>query len=376
MDFIAFIVNPHVSISLVEPDTVLNKTINLSLKASAAFKALIQQLKNEKIFLLSDLKKRFRLSQSVVSFLLNNSFIIPLEHSQIYARGIHNFGKTQEYVNRISIGDLCYLHSKNVVIGIPFDNCTDELFISRSSPNQIKNSLHEKKTIDWVDFGNILYFPHEESFSAVELRLQYLFKSILQKNHFPVFLGGDHSITFHIVKSLSREVGEIGIIHFDAHHDVYYCENSLNHLNHANVFYHLAEDPLIKSIHQIGVRTPPPFYKNNKIQCIDSRASSLQQLSKVIRSLPKALPYYLSFDVDVVDPQYAPDVVAPIPDGMKFGECQKVIDIIFKDLNIIGMDVVEVCQTIKGINSTTEVAANIVISSLIAKSSIKMSHAC
>ncbi|MBY0273607.1 MAG: arginase family protein [Alphaproteobacteria bacterium] len=340
---------------------VVNKSINQSIKISQKFFDLLKNINDLNVFTIYDLEVKYNLSDSIIKYLLNHLFIIPNQNNEIFARGIHVFPKHLDVSRKKSLGDLLYTNScYNVIIGLQVDTLKDTYLSTRTSPNEIRKSLNTFDNLKYVDMGNILYFPHYETIGALGERVNFITKILIDKHHFPVFLGGDHSLTYYTTNALLREVGELGIIHFDAHHDLYHDINSLNPLNHANVFYHLTQSSRIKSITQIGVRTPSSIYVHEKITTFNAAKNNINTICDAIQKLPKDIQYYISFDIDAVDPKFAPDVAAPIPGGLLPEQCFKILKLITEELSLTGMDMVEVCQGQKKMNKTSALAAELI----------------
>jgi len=361
MKIINFIINPHLVFENDENSfIVINKSINQRIKTTQKFYKFLKKINTLNTFTIPNLKSSYNLSDSVIRYLLNYLFIIP-HGNEIFARGFHIFPENFNKNRKKLLGDILYATSPyNVIIGLQIDTFKDTYLSTRTSPNEIRAQLNKFDNLSYFDIGNILYFPHSETLADLGERVYFITKILIEKRHFPIFLGGDHSLTYYTANALLREVEELGIIHFDAHHDLYQDINSLNPLNHANVFYHLAEDSRIKSITQIGVRTPTPLYRNEKITTFDIAQCNVDIIRNTIKKLSKTIKYYISFDIDVVDPKFAPDVVAPIPNGLLPERCFELLKLIVEELPVIGMDMVEVCQSQEKMNKTSFLAAQLI----------------
>jgi arginase family enzyme len=152
----------------------------------------------------------------------------------------------------------------------------------------------------------------------------------------PVSLGGDHSITYPIIKAIAQKHPGLTIFHFDAHPDLY-DEFERNRLSHACPFARIMESGLAKRLVQVGIRT-----------------ATAHQREK----LKTAGPVYVSFDIDVLDPAFAPGVAHREPGGMSAREAIAHLHAIEGD--IIGADVVEYNPVRDLAETTATVAAKIV----------------
>jgi arginase len=171
----------------------------------------------------------------------------------------------------------------------------------------------------------------------------------------PVSLGGDHSITYPIVKAFARKYPELTIFHFDAHPDLY-DEFEGNRLSHACPFARIMESGLAKRLVQIGIRTM------NGHQREQARRFGVEVVE--MQSLPAhdplkaAGPIYISFDMDVLDPAFAPGVSHREPGGVSVREAIAHLHAI--EGEIVGADVVEYNPVRDLGDMTATVAAKIV----------------
>lgn len=152
----------------------------------------------------------------------------------------------------------------------------------------------------------------------------------------PLSIGGDHSVTYPILKAVAAAHGSVNVLHIDAHPDLYeYYEG--DRYSHACPFARALEDGLIKSLVQVGIRCWDP----------DSRAFAEKHGVKVLRpdeidGVPQSVfsgPLYLTIDLDGLDPAYAPGVSHPEPGGLSTLDVLKLIRRIKGPL--IGADIVE-----------------------------------
>lgn len=166
--------------------------------------------------------------------------------------------------------------------------------------------------------------------------IQEEIKKILEKKAIPISLGGDHSITYPILKAIHAALGKVNILHFDAHSDLY-DELNGNRYSHACPFARIMEDGLAKSLTQVGIRTLNKHQKEQadrfNVKIIDMKNWSAQTLFDIEG------PVYISFDMDVLDPAFAPGVSHHEPGGFSTREVLQMLQNL--NLNIIGCDLVE-----------------------------------
>jgi arginase len=231
-----------------------------------------------------------------------------------------------------------------VILGIPFDANSSWLRGSAGAPPIIRVAFNSGSSNSWTETGvdlsppgtycdaGDLKFTFEEPFSAIEKRVGEL----LDKGLRPVCLGGDHSITLPIVRAFGRHIPGLTIIHFDAHPDLY-DELEGNRLSHACPFARIMEERAAKRLIQVGIRTV------NGHQCEQAKKFGVEMIE--MRRLP-ALdrmrvdgPIYISLDMDVLDPAFAPGISHREPGGMSTREVLAHIQAITG--KIVGADIVE-----------------------------------
>ncbi len=158
----------------------------------------------------------------------------------------------------------------------------------------------------------------------------------LNKNLPIISLGGDHSVTYPMVKALHQEYGALNILHFDAHADLYE-EFEGDRFSHACPFARIMEEGMVKRLVQLGVRTLNPHQREQAEKYKVEIYSVTESTPVVIEGLEG--PLYISLDMDVFDPAFAPGVSHHEPGGFSSRE---VIDLIQHiKVPVIGADIVE-----------------------------------
>ncbi len=231
-----------------------------------------------------------------------------------------------------------------VILGIPFDANSSWLRGPAGAPPIIRVAFNSGSSNSWTETGvdlgpegtycdaGDLKFTFDEPFAAVEKKVGEL----LDKGLRPVCLGGDHSITLPIVRAFGKRIPGLTIFHFDAHPDLY-DELEGNRLSHACPFARIMEEGAAKRLIQIGIRTV------NGHQCEQAKKFGVEMVE--MRHLP-ALdrmkvdgPVYISFDMDALDPAFAPGISHREPGGMSTREALAHIQAITG--KIVGADIVE-----------------------------------
>ena len=170
----------------------------------------------------------------------------------------------------------------------------------------------------------------------------------------PIFLGGDHAVTYPLVKGLHRKYPDLNILHFDAHPDLYDRIHG-DPFSHGCPFARIMEERLATRLISVGIRTITPHQRDQAerygVEIIDMR-----------RFQPGVIPVftgpvYVSLDLDVLDPAFAPGISHYEPGGMSTRELLDVIQTI--DGQIIGADIVEYNPQRDIQNQTAMVAAKL-----------------
>lgn len=258
------------------------------------------------------------------------------------------------------------------IVGLPYDLATTGRSGTRSGPGAIRqasaNLRWEENRWPWdfcafdrirlADFGD-LEFPagnHEELFDQVAHHYEKLLiagKTILS-------FGGDHFVTLPLLRAHSKVHGKLAMIHFDAHTDTYEEEGSK--YNHGSMFYHAPREGIIdaeKSI-QVGIRTE---YTDSKhqfevISAAIANDLSAEQIIDQIRTRVGDSPCYLTFDIDCLDPAYAPGTGTPVVGGLTTDRALKIIRGLV-GINLMGMDIVEVAPSYDHAEITALAAATL-----------------
>jgi arginase len=243
------------------------------------------------------------------------------------------------------------------LIGVPFDALSSYLRGAGEAPPRIREALHCDASNSWtetgVDLGVVglyedagnLAFAKEDAFAAIEAGVG----ALLEHGKRPVSLGGDHSITYPIVKAVARRYPELTILHFDAHPDLYE-EFEGNRQSHACPFARIMESGLAKRLVQIGIRTMNRQQREQAqrfgVEVVEMRALPAYQ------KLKAAGPVYITFDMDALDPAFAPGVSHREPGGMSTREAIAHLHAI--EGEVVGADLVEYnpAQDVAGVTAT------------------------
>ncbi|MGA8341327.1 MAG: agmatinase [Candidatus Sulfotelmatobacter sp.] len=248
------------------------------------------------------------------------------------------------------------------LIGVPFDAYSSYLRGAGEAPARIREALRCDASNSWTETGvdlsvagvygdaGDLAFAEEDAFAAIEAGVG----GLLDQGKRPVSLGGDHSITYPVVKAVARRRPELTIFHFDAHPDLYE-EFQGNRLSHACPVARIMESGLAKRLVQIGIRTINR-HQQEQAQRFGVEVVEMRELP-AYEKLKAVGPLYITFDMDVLDPAFAPGVSHREPGGMSVREAIAHVHAI--EGEIVGADLVEYnpVEDVAGVTAT--VAAKI-----------------
>jgi len=222
------------------------------------------------------------------------------------------------------------------------------------------------KVVDWGDVYHEHAYPED-----FLLKSEAAVTTVLDAGCATLGLGGDHFVTYPILRAHAKKLGRaVALIHFDAHSDTW--ESELK--SHGTMFYHAAREGIVdasRSI-QIGMRTHNTAAHGFTV--LDARAARRllpEEIAQLIRETVGDAPCYLTFDIDCLDPAFAPGTGTPVAGGLTSADALEVLEHLSgvgggaeRPLNVVGADVVEVAPQYDVSEITTLVAAQIVHSEL------------
>lgn len=247
------------------------------------------------------------------------------------------------------------------ICGIPFDGGASYRPGARFAPSKVRevSSLgrvyHWSRALSFVeklkvaDIGDCPVVPID--LQKTYERIQKFYAQVYSQNKKLIAIGGDHSITLPILREIKKKYGKaIRLIHFDAHLDTYPAAWDCEY-HHGSFLRHAIDEGLVdapKSIH-IGIRGPLAGlsdldaikkYKMNILTIDDLREDSIKNICRKLPDFGHD-PTYISFDIDGLDPAYAPGTGTPVVGGMTTYEVQCILRSL-KIKNLVGADIVEV----------------------------------
>lgn len=241
-----------------------------------------------------------------------------------------------------------------VVTGIPLDTATTNRPGARFGPRAIRaastimawempygmefDPFDKLAVVDYgdcfFDFGQPQKVP-----DAIEAHAT----KIISQGPALLALGGDHFIAYPLLKAHARKYGApLSLIHFDAHSDTWSDEEE--RIDHGTMFFHAARDGIVDpaSSVQIGLRTTNPDTLGFNI--LDAQwvhENGIAAATRKIKSIVGAKPAYLTFDIDCLDPSFAPGTGTPVCGGLSSYQALEILRGLV-GINLVGMDLVEV----------------------------------
>jgi agmatinase len=258
------------------------------------------------------------------------------------------------------------------LIGIPYDNNSSFLKGPALAPQRIRlmdtegsanvfaeNGMEIRNGIEYSDEGDIVFndIDPAKAFATIQKKIT----GLLNDNHKVIALGGDHSVSYPLIDAFSNKYEKLNILHLDAHSDLY--ENFDNNpYSHASPFARLTETGKINSLTQVGLRTLTTHHRE-QAKKFGIRIVEMKDLNfSFINTLQS--PLYISLDIDVLDPAFAPGISHHEPGGMSTRELLKIIQQI--NVPVVGADIVEY-NPVRDVNNMTAMVGYKLMKELISK---------
>jgi agmatinase len=253
------------------------------------------------------------------------------------------------------------------LLGIPLDVNSSYLRGPAGAPAKIREALRGDASNKWtelgVDLGAAGAFADAgdlglrnslEKVANDFAEIERAVGGLLEKGERPVSLGGDHSISYPILKAFAGRYRELTMVHFDAHPDLY-DEFEGSRVSHACPFARIMEERLAARLVQVGIRTMNGHQREQAAR-FGVEVVQMSALPAYGRLKIRG-PVYVSFDMDVLDPAFAPGISHREPGGMTVREAIAHLHAI--EGSIVGADVVEYNPARDVSEMTATVAAKI-----------------
>ncbi|WP_437487871.1 agmatinase [Sorangium sp. So ce1014] len=300
------------------------------------------------------------------------------------ARGDHAFtteGLTGVAYEPFYAGALSFLRRKYsrdlagvdvAVTGLPLDTATTQRSGARFGPRAVREAsamlawgppygckvspLDRLAIVDYGDcqwdFGRPMEVP-----AAIEAHIA----GILRGGAAPLSIGGDHFVTLPVLRALHKQHGTLSLIHFDAHSDTWSVGDDAERIDHGTMFFHAAREGIVDPAHsvQIGIRTYNP--EPHGFQILDApwvHRNGAAAVAQRILEVVQGRRVYVTFDVDCLDPCFAPGTGTPVCGGLSTATAIEILRGI-AGVDVVGADVVEVAPAYDTAGITALAAATI-----------------
>mgnify|MGYP000938560686 CR=1 FL=1 len=323
--------------------------------------------------------------------LIDDNILVPYPESEELFVDIMNLTekalvqRTNNTFFNVPSGDLYLIGDKEVVfVGIPFDLGTTGFPGARFGPDRIRKisanqfeyqadlftgkskgwfSFESNKIvlrdIDMIDIGNIIV-QLGEGFDSFYNRVTEIVGKILEKESFPIIVGGDHSSSYACIRAFRKQYSNLSVIQIDAHTDLGDIIPGIPN-NHGNVFTRVMKENLVDHIYQFG-------FRGMTGKRVDLQNYSLFPLCDLINSdstrfldfLDVDRNYYVSLDIDVIDPAFAPGTGVPMNGGMEPKLLYEILSQITERFKVVGFDIVEVNPMLDINDQTSRMALEII----------------
>jgi len=278
-----------------------------------------------------------------------------------------------------------------VIVGAPFDSAVTYRPGARFGPGAIRSASYLRrgiyhlglgvqplKVLKVFDYGDASVIPGDIERSHAAIRAKVA--EVTAVSAIPMVLGGDHSVTYPSASAVAEAVGRghLGMVHFDAHADTAHDSWGVL-LSHGTPMRRLIESGAVQgsAFVQVGLRGywPPPSVMEwmreqgmrwHLIDEIERRGFDAVLEDALAEALDGPEAVYLSVDIDVLDPAFAPGTGTPEPGGLSARELLRAVRRIVGEVQLAGLDVVEVSPPYDPAGISAEVAHRVVLEALSA----------
>jgi len=247
-----------------------------------------------------------------------------------------------------------------VTVGIPLDENSSYLRGAAAAPENIRKAFHSDSANYWTE-QSVNLQRHAQLIDDGDLNLRGMpgafevitaaVKQRIQQGHKVLSLGGDHSVTYPIIRGFAQNYPDLTIIHLDAHGDLYDSFDG-NRFSHACPFARIMESRLATRLIQVGIRTYTG-HQREQAKRFGVEVIEMKDWRDDLRFVVDG-PVYLSLDLDVMDPAFVPGVSHHEPGGLSTRQVLHIIQNL--ECQLVGADIVELNPT-RDINGMTAMVA-------------------
>ena len=264
-----------------------------------------------------------------------------------------------------------------VVLGVPWDLGATHHPGSRFAPWAVRQAsvtlqgFHPVHQVDVfealraVDGGNVVFPPFEPA--QVRAAIEQHVAAVLRSGARPFVVGGDHSIALPVMRALAQRHGKLAVVHLDAHLDTSSAEAWGSEHHHGTPLRHALQEGLIGTLLQVGQRATWSGPEDGAVaeahgarlfRVEDVAAQGPHAVARALRALVGQQPLYITFDVDALEPSEVPGTGTPVPGGLTAREALWLLQGL-AGVDLVGMDVVEVCPALDVNEQTSLLAAHL-----------------
>lgn len=231
------------------------------------------------------------------------------------------------------------------LVGVPWDENSSFLHGAALAPSRVREVLGSGETnlcaedgTDlgqeplWIDLGDLDFGKGRAAFDQIERAVA----DLLARGACVQSLGGDHAITYPILRAFGARYPDLTVLHLDAHPDLY-DEFEGSRISHACPFARIMEEGLVARLVQVGVRTMTP-HQRAQADRFDVEVIEMRHYQPALE-LDLDGPLYISIDLDVLDPAFAPGVSHHEPGGFSVRELLRLVHVL--PVPVVGGDIVE-----------------------------------
>jgi agmatinase len=266
-----------------------------------------------------------------------------------------------------------------VVVGVPWDMSVTYRPGARFAPYEVRRvsalvqGFHPVHKVDVfgalraADGGNVAVPPFAPALARDVIQNEIA--SIVAAGAVPFVVGGDHSVALPVLRAVAKAHGPLAVVHVDAHLDTSDAEVWGDAHHHGTPLRHAIQEGLIEQgqLHQIAVRAPWGYPEEGRLAAdhgatlydVDAIAErGIASVGQHIVSCVGDRPVYVTFDIDGVDPAFAPGTGTPVPGGITSREAIALLRAL-AGVRLVGMDLVEVCPALDHADVTCHLAAHL-----------------
>lgn len=368
-----------------------NRVHGTRMQASLAIRELLAFFEQPRT--LRELRAAYTVPAGVIDALVDGLFLIDPMHADVLRFGL-------AHPVSAPVGDACSVDRLRetlapgayAVFGVPTDAGAGGAGGARQGPELVRQAFpfvlgkDEERVTELLDIdlarvidvatlrvhdaGDVAV-PPGDTVASILRRTTLLVERIASRGAIPICIGGDHSVTPACLAPLASRHPRFSVVHFDAHHDLYPSRFPL--ASHATPFVDVLALPGLVRLVQLGLRTLEARIPGTqpvvepRLRWRSSHALRALSPAQALADVPKDVPCYLSFDVDVLAPEVAPETGTPVPGGLSFYQALDLVEHLARHRTLIGADFVEVSGRLHARHSTAPVVARLMASVLLGR---------